>query len=147
MTMQKNERCKRKNALRSLIVLSIFSLGVLRLAPAQSSLTVCDLLKSSKRYDHKTLSVTGYIFADIHSTGIEGTGCSRGVVIRYDPDSTPADFVNSVEAKRTRVDTRQLKVTVEGKFFAHVKGSLGLIYRLEVTKIINSQFVQDTDDR
>lgn len=128
------------NRIASFLVL----LAMVDVAHGQPSvINVCDLLKSPKRYDHKTLVATGFVYADIHSTGIEGEGCSGGVVIRYDVNSTPPGFVNGIEAKRGRLDRRRFKVTVEGQFYAQVPGPLGYIRRIEVTKVVNWGFVEE----
>jgi len=125
--------------LRLLTVLAMIMSGTAK--GQQSVMNVCELIKTAKRYDHKTVVVTGFVHADIHWTGIKGEGCSGGVVIRYDFDSAPRDFVNGVEARRGRLDTRPFKVTVEGKFHARVPAPRGYIRRIEVTKVLDWEFV------
>src|SRR3954464_382981 len=84
-------------------------------AHGQWSVTnVCDLLRSPKHYDHKNVIASGFVYADIHSTGIEGEECPGGIVIRYDVNSAPRDFVKGVEEKRGRLDARRFRITVEG---------------------------------
>ena len=130
--------------MKTLRLFAALSLLVVSVAHGQQQVTnICDLLRSPKHYDHKTVIVTGFVYADIHSTGIEGQGCSGGVVIRYDANSAPNDFVKGVEAKRGRLDTRRFKVTVEGKFFARVPAPLGHIRRIEVTKVLHWGFVDE----
>lgn|ERR1700686_4509859 len=109
----------------------------------QPPTAVCDLVKSPRRYNHKAVIAAGFVYADIHSTGIEGEGCSGGVVIRYDVKSVPSGFVNGVEAKRGRLDKRRFKVTLEGKFDARVPGRLGYFRRIEVMKVLSWEFVDD----
>lgn len=130
--------------MKTLRLLALVGMALASSAYGQRSATdVCDLLKSPRRYDHKTVIAAGFVYADIHSTGIEGEGCSGGVVIRYDLKSAPRGFVNGVEAKRGRLDTRRFKVTVEGKFHARVPGPLGYFRRIEVTKVLSWEFVDE----
>src|SRR6266853_3547983 len=120
--------------MKTLRLFAVLAMIMVSTAHGQRSVTnVCDLLRSPKRYDHKKVIATGFVYADIHSTGIEEEGCSGGIVIRYDVNSAPRDFVKGVEAKRGRLDTRRFKITVEGKFYARVPAPLGHIRRIEVT--------------
>ncbi len=130
--------------MKTLRLLVLIGMALVSSAYGQRSTTdVCDLVKSPRRYDHKALIATGFAYADIHSTGIEGEGCSGGVVIRYDVKSAPSGFVKGIEAKRARLDTRRFKVTVEGKFSARVPGPLGHLRRIEVTKVISWEFLDE----
>jgi len=108
----------------------------------QTPIDVCGLLKSAKQHDGRTVIVTGFIFADRHSTGMSGEGCFGGIVIRYDSDLAPHDFVDGVEAKRGRLDSRPFKVTIEGQFSSHIRGRLGYFSRIEVTKVLHWEFVE-----
>lgn len=132
-----------KMAMTGLAFFLLLFLAMGDAAHGQSSvIKICDLLKSPERYDHKTLVTTGFVYADIHSTGIEGEGCLGGIVIRYDVNSVPSAFVKGIEAKRGRFDTRRFKVTLQGKFDARVRGPLGYIRRMDVTKVVNWAFVE-----
>lgn len=133
------------NRMKTVRLFAFLTIVLGSVAHVQASITsVCDLLKSPRRYDHKTVIATGFIYADIHSTGIEGEGCAGGIVIRYNVNSVPRGFVNGVEKKRGRLDTRRFKVTVKGKFHAHVShGQLGYIRRIEVTKVLDWSFADE----
>jgi hypothetical protein len=130
--------------MKTLRLLALVGMAFVSSAPGQRAATdVCDLVKSPRRFDHQTVTADGFVYADIHTTGIEGDGCSGGVVIRYDLKSAPSDFVSGVEAKRGRLDLRRFKVTVEGKFHARVPGPLGYFRRIEVTKVLSWEFVDE----
>jgi hypothetical protein len=107
----------------------------------ESPVDACELLKAAKRYDGKTVVVSGFIYGDQHSQGIGGEGCSGGIVVRYDIDSMPHDFVSAVFDKRLRLDLRPLKVTVKGRFRTHVSAPLGYISRIEVSKALSWEFI------
>jgi hypothetical protein len=126
---------KKRLALCALLCLAFVSVE------GQTPIDVCGLLKSAKLHEGKTVTATGFVFADRHSTGIGGEGCSGGIVIRYDSGRVPRDFVDGVEAKRGRFDSRPFNVTVEGKFSSHVRGPLGYLRRIEVTKVLHWEFV------
>jgi hypothetical protein len=110
-------------------------------AEGQEPLDVCGLLKSAKLHDHKTVIVSGFVYADHHWTLIEGKGCSGSIVLGYDSGSVPHDFASGVETKRGRFDSRPFNVTVEGKFNSHVHGPWGNLRRIEVTKVLHWEFV------
>jgi hypothetical protein len=105
------------------------------------TLDVCGLLKSPGPHNRKTVIVTGLILADRHSTGIVGDGCNEGIVIGYDVDSQPKQFVDGIEDKRQKLDPRPFKVTVEGKFSDHVRAGLGYISRIDVTRALHWKFI------
>ncbi|MCJ7503986.1 MAG: hypothetical protein MUP80_13145, partial [Acidobacteriia bacterium] len=72
---------------------------------------------------------------------IRSEGCSRSVIMRFDYDSTPHDFVAGVESKRLWLDPRPFRVTVEGRFRKRVRGWLSYVSRIEVTKALSWEFI------
>jgi hypothetical protein len=125
---------------KRLLYFALIPFFLLTTFDGQEPMGVCGLLKSANRYDHKTVVVSGFVYADHHWTLIEEKGCSGGIVISYDSDLAPHDFVDGVEAKRGRFASRPFQVTVEGKFSSRVKGPLGYLRRIEVTKVLHWEF-------
>jgi hypothetical protein len=128
--------------MRGLIFSILVSTSMLSAGGGQeSSVDVCELLGSAKRFDGKVVLVSGFIHAGGHSEGIDGKGCSQGVAITYDIDSMPKDSVSAITDKRLRLDSRPLTVTVKGRFKGHVRAPLGYISRIEVTKAVHWEFI------
>lgn len=127
--------------MRTLILWFFVSMLFLVAAEGQESMDVCALVNAAKQYDGKTVVATGFIRADHHLTGIQGEGCSRVIVIRYDRDMVPQEFADGIEDKRLRLDPRRFNVTVEGKFESKVRAPLGYISRIEITKVLHWEFV------
>ena len=127
------------------VILLIF-VSVFLVNPAKSqdkAMDVCTLLRSAKSHDGKTFLVTGFITADQHSTAIGSEGCFRHVIMRYETDSQPHEFVAEVEDKRLKLDPRPFRVTVEGQFHRHVRVPLGYVSRIEVTRALSWEFVDE----
>ena len=124
-----------------LVVLWFLMTGVTYCTARAPELNICELVKSPEQYDRKIIVLTGLVYADIHSTGIRGEECQEGVIIRYDVNSAPPGFVDGIEVKRGGLDARPFRVKVKGKFFARVKGPLGYLRRLEVTNVLDWQFI------
>ena len=123
------------------LILASILLSVVSATGQEKALDVCTLLKSARKYDGKIVVVTGYVQASQHLTGIRSEGCSRGVVLWIDRDSTPDDFVAGIDDKRLQLDPRPFRVTVEGRFRKRVRGWLSYVSRIEVTKALSWEFI------
>jgi hypothetical protein len=110
--------------------------------PPPASISVCELLENSKKYDGHIVTVRGIVMAERHSTALNGSECERAVVIRYDLDSQPEGFLTAVEAKRYKRDTRTLEATVMGRFKSRVRARLGYVSRIDVTNVLDYKFVR-----
>ena len=106
-------------------------------------LEVCKLIKGAKRYDGKTVTVTGFVRGGGHLVGIYGDSCSRGVVISYNAHAVPQAFASGIEAKRLNLDPRPLKVTVKGRFMRKARAPSGYIDRLDVAEVLWIEFIGD----
>ena len=110
-------------------------------ANSQQTIDICKLLKHAKQFNHKRVRVSGSVYADIHSTTLASPECPQmPLVMRYE-ESAPAGFAEGVEDKRMQLDSRQLSVTVSGRFTAKVCVDRGCFSRLDVTQAQKWEFL------
>jgi len=123
------------------LILASILLSVVSATGQEKALDVCTLLKSARKYDGKVVLVAGSVLVAQNATAIGSEGCSRAVILSFDRDSTPHDFVAGVDGRRLGLDPRPFRVTVEGRFRRHVRAPLGYVSRIEVTKALSWEFI------
>ena len=125
--------------IRTIAIVIVCSATIFGRAQSQP-ISACKLILQPRAYDGKTVTVSGFLYADRHSTAMGDTGCERVIILRYTTENQAKYIIDAIEAKRVRTESRPLRVVVVGRFRTRVHLARGYVDRIDVKHIVEATF-------